>query len=197
MLLLFHGGKRAAVWASSVFMKLVLFLWGARCKGGLVSHGLFGVYLSRRAALRIGSRCMFLNATRANHVGVNRKCYFAAHNSASLTIGDSCGFSGTVICAACGVTIGDRVLLGANCTVTDSDHHPVDYLERRKAGGKIKTAPIIIEDDVWVGMNATILKGVRIGRGSVVAAGAVVTRDVPPLSIVAGVPARVIRTLAG
>lgn len=58
----------------------------------------------------------------------------------------------------------------------------------------VNDAPVVIEDDVWAGANVTILKGVTIGRGSVIAAGAVVTKSCPPYSIIGGVPARVIRT---
>ena len=94
--------------------------------------------------------------------------------------------------------IGNRVSIATNVTiVVDSNpnnsrlqDHP--YVKQHL----IKTAPVVIEDDVWLGTNAIILPGVRIGAGSIVGAGAVVTEDVPPRCISAGVPARVIRQLA-
>jgi len=73
-------------------------------------------------------------------------------------------------------------------TVLDCDYHGVDD---RDGGGKC--APVIIEDDVWLGTRAIVLRGVRIGTGSVVAAGAVVTKDVAPHTLVGGVPARALR----
>ncbi len=84
------------------------------------------------------------------------------------------------------ISIGHDVIISKGVTIRDSDNH-------RILDGGEPTAPIIIEDHVWVGLNATILKGVRIGAGAVVAAGAVVVRDVPPHSLVGGVPARVLK----
>jgi maltose O-acetyltransferase len=108
-----------------------------------------------------------------------------------LTIGDRTYINyGTSISATAGVSIGRDCLIGNYVIVMDSDFH--DVYDRAKAG---KAAPIIIEDEVWLAARTTVLKGVRIGKGAVVAAGAVVTKDVPPRTLVAGVPAKVIRTL--
>jgi carbonic anhydrase/acetyltransferase-like protein (isoleucine patch superfamily) len=84
------------------------------------------------------------------------------------------------------ITIGDNVILGDRVTIRDSDNHTM--------GDKDMSAPIVIEDDVWIGIGAYIMKGVHIGRGAVVGAGAVVTRDVPAGSLVVGIPATVKRT---
>ncbi|MGZ4629981.1 sugar O-acetyltransferase [Oryzihumus sp.] len=81
-----------------------------------------------------------------------------------------------------GITIGDRVLIGPRVTLSTAGH-PVDPDERYDF---ITHAPIVIEDDVWIGAAATITPGVTVGRGSVVGAGAVVARDIPPLSVVTG-----------
>ncbi len=91
-----------------------------------------------------------------------------------------------------GIEIGDDAMLGPNVTLLTSGH-PTAVADRR-AG--ITIAPIRIGVDVWIAAGATVLGGVSIGDGAVVAAGAVVTRDVPPATLVAGVPARAIRTLA-
>jgi acetyltransferase-like isoleucine patch superfamily enzyme len=97
-----------------------------------------------------------------------------------------------VIRASGGVSIGDRVLIATGAAVV-STGHPVAPPRFRQVISK----PIAIGDDVWIGANAVVLPGVAIGSGSVVAAGAVVTRDVPALCVVAGVPARIIRRIAG
>ncbi|MGO4257362.1 sugar O-acetyltransferase [Marmoricola sp. RAF53] len=81
-----------------------------------------------------------------------------------------------------GITIGDRVLIGPRVTLTTAGH-PVEPAERFDF---ITHAPIVIEDDVWIGAAATVTPGVTIGRGSVVGAGAVVAQDVPPMSVVTG-----------
>ena len=90
-----------------------------------------------------------------------------------------------VIRASGGVTIGDRVLVAAHAVIT-SREHPV----RLPRFGVTEDAPIVIEDDVWIGAGAVVLPGVTLGRGSIVGAGAVVTADVEPFSIVGGVPAK-------
>lgn len=192
MVLAYHAVNKAVVGLSSVYMRVVLGLWGVRGARGLRTFGVFGVYVARSGLFQIGSGCTFSNCTRANHVGLNRNCHFSVRKDGRLRIGNNCGFSGTVIYVSREVTIGDNVLFGGNCTITDSDHHPLDCRSRRDSTGLVAAAPVTIEDDVWVGLNATILKGVRIGRGAVIAAGALVVSDVPPLSIAGGVPARII-----
>lgn len=92
------------------------------------------------------------------------------------------------------VTIGHHVNLAQGITVTALNHNFSDTGKRIDEQG-ITTAPVMIEDDIWIGANAVILPGVKIGNHSVVAAGAVVTKDVPPHTLVAGVPAKVIKQL--
>lgn len=89
-----------------------------------------------------------------------------------------------------GITIGDRTLIGHQVVLATLNHGLLP--ERRN---EFSPAPIVIGSDVWIGSHATILPGVTIGDGAIVAAGAVVTKDVPPRTVVAGVPARVIKTL--
>lgn len=101
------------------------------------------------------------------------------------------------------LTIGNNVNLGGNCIIYDTDAHQLDYLARRGERpanpGDVQTcvqsAPVTIEDDVWVGANCIILKGVTIGARSVIGAGSVVTRSIPADSIAAGNPCRVIRKM--
>jgi acetyltransferase-like isoleucine patch superfamily enzyme len=109
--------------------------------------------------------------------------------------------------SAAQVTIGDRVLIAHNVNVIDSTTHPIDASKRfdqtvaiftkghPRSDPGLDSSPIIIEDDVWIGHSATIMKGVRIGRGAIVGAASVVTKDVPAWTLVAGNPARTIRTL--
>ncbi|QHT72151.1 acyltransferase [Rhodocytophaga rosea] len=83
------------------------------------------------------------------------------------------------------IEIGNECAISWNFTAMDTDLHHIT--------GSPLTAPIIIEDNVWIGANVTVLKGVRIGKGAVIAAQAVVTKNVPPHSLVAGNPAKLIR----
>jgi len=123
---------------------------------------------------------------------------------------------GTTLVCATGITIGSDVLIAWGVTVVDHDSHSTRWEERSrdverwrlgmqrggaalaastKAWDTVPMAPIVIRDRAWIGFNAIILKGVTIGEGAVVAAGSVVTRDVPAYSVAAGNPARVVRTL--
>ena len=96
------------------------------------------------------------------------------------------------ITARSGVTLGNDVMLGPNVVINDSNHQFIDRdTPITKQGHTAKE--IVIEDDVWIASNSVILKGVHIGKGAVVAAGSVVTKDVPPYAVVAGVPARRIK----
>jgi acetyltransferase-like isoleucine patch superfamily enzyme len=94
-------------------------------------------------------------------------------------------------------SIGQRVSIATNVTLVVDSNPNNSRLDGQPYVKEhlVKTAPVIIEDDVWLGTNAVVLPGVRVGRGAIVGAGAVVTRDVPPFTVVAGVPARAVRTL--
>ena len=92
------------------------------------------------------------------------------------------------------VKIGNNVNLAQGITVTALNHNFSDSNKRIDEQG-VSTSPVIIEDDVWIGANAVVLPGVKIGNHCVIAAGAVVTKDVPPHSLVAGVPAKVIKQI--
>ncbi|HAR94983.1 MAG TPA: acetyltransferase [Deltaproteobacteria bacterium] len=104
--------------------------------------------------------------------------------------------TGGSICAAERITIGNNVTIGANTIISDTDFHSLSPQQRRSESSGGTAAPIVIEDDVFVGMNCLILKGVRIGQGSVVGTGSVVATDVPRYVIVAGNPATVLRVVS-
>lgn len=120
---------------------------------------------------------------------------FACINNAvgDVIIGDHTriGLHNTIIGP---VTIGNHVNLAQGITVTALNHNFDDSDKRIDEQG-VSTTPVVIEDDIWIGANAVILPGVTIGHHSVVAAGAVVTKNVPPHSLVAGVPAKIIKQI--
>lgn len=115
----------------------------------------------------------------------------------TIQVGDDVfiGQGATLQASASSITIGNKVMFGPNVTIIGGNHN-ASILGQFMFDIKIKQVnddqPVIIEDDVWIGASAIILKGVQIGRGSIVAAGAIVTKKVPPYTIVAGVPARVV-----
>ena len=103
------------------------------------------------------------------------------------------------------IKIGENVFIAWNVTIFDHNSHSLNYNVRRndlphlfngkKTWEDVGISPTIIEEDVWVGVNAIILKGITIGKGSIIAAGAVVTKNVPPNTLVAGNPAQVVKDL--
>jgi maltose O-acetyltransferase len=126
-------------------------------------------------------------------------------NGESIKIGKYCYIGdSTRIWAMSSITIGDRVLISHGVNIHDNNAHSLSATDRHqhftdifeRGHPKILTSvavmPVHIEDDVWIGFNATLLKGVRIGKGSIVGACTVVTKDVPPFSIVVGNPSRIV-----
>lgn len=146
--------------------------------------------------ITIGERLVLRSSTFSNPIGANHPVIICNWSKDSvLTIGSDFSMTGGSIICAEKITIGDRVWVGANSIIMDTDFHPIDSEERQKNPKDGKTAPVVIENDVFIGMNVTILKGVNIGSGSAVGAGSVVTKNVLPNTIVAGNPARAIKAL--
>jgi acetyltransferase-like isoleucine patch superfamily enzyme len=147
-------------------------------------------YAKAPVGLRVGS-----------HVTLWRTS-LAADENAVIEIGDYCYLANASLVASERISIGSHVMIAGGVTVADSDFHPVGPAGRiadtialsargdRSRRPRIDVRPVVIEDGVWIGWNATILKGVRIGEGAVVAPGALVNRDVPAGAHVAGNPAR-------
>lgn len=105
---------------------------------------------------------------------------------ACLTIGDGCAINfGCSFSADQEITLGNRVYVGPYVVIMDTQFH--DIHERR---ARPRPKPVIIDDDVWIGVKASIMPGVRVGKGAVIAAHALVNKDVPPYTVVAGVPAK-------
>jgi acetyltransferase-like isoleucine patch superfamily enzyme len=108
-----------------------------------------------------------------------------------IILGDCVQF-GKHCCIQCDLTMGSKILVARGVAFIGRDAHRIDTVGKAIwDSGRVDKSAIIVEDDVWIGYNAIVLSGVKIGRGAVVAAGSIVTRDVPRYSIVAGVPARV------
>lgn len=164
----------------------------------LESHVTFNglTILSRKpgTSIKVGKGSHFTSNFRTNLIGINRKCILATHRAgAQIIIGENCGFSGTVIGAAEKIIVGNNVLCGANTLITDFDWHGLDPNQRNT--GHPESKPVIIEDNVWLGVNVIVLKGSKIGRNTIIGAGSVVTGEIPENVIAGGVPCKIIKPL--
>lgn len=145
--------------------------------------------------LIIGEGCVLVNKPENNLAGVMHECRFVLQKQkAEIHIGECCGLSGVTIMCAKKVILGKHVALGANVTIYDNDMHAINpFLRAIDNDNHTKSKEVVINDYVWVGANSIILKGVHIGRGAVIGAGSVVTKDVPEMTIYAGNPAKYIK----
>lgn len=126
----------------------------------------------------------------------------------NIRIGEYCYVGDlTRIWSAKNINIGNRVLISHNVNIHDFDSHPISASRRHLQAigifeightddlADVSSSPIVIEDDVWIGFGATILKGVRIGRGAIIGANTVITHDIPEYSVAVGNPAKVVKRL--
>ena len=162
---------------------------------GKILYGMLGKHMrSSDAPVNFGSRqvralCGKLILDHCGkHVNIEKGATFHAH----VSLGDNSGI-GLNAKIPSGVTIGNDVMMGPDCMMFTANHKTDDVTVPMRTQGFTPIDPIVIEDDVWIGARVTIMKGVHIGKGSVIAAGAVVTHDVEPYSVVGGVPAKLIR----
>lgn len=153
------------------------------------------VELKSNSKVWIGKGVVLCSDSRFTALGVCKPVIIRTlRPGASITIGSGSGLSGVAICAAESVDIGAQCLLGADVQIFDTDFHKIEPENRRydSAPDKVRSSPVVIEDNVFVGAGSKIMKGVRIGRDSVIGAGAIVTKDIPAGSIAVGNPAKVI-----
>jgi galactoside O-acetyltransferase len=152
--------------------------------------------LSLRSRLRAvitghDSEARILGRCSSHGHDVRLRMPVVVYHPEALSFGDEVDVGEFVVLRASGgLTIGSRVLIAAQAVLTTRSHP-----EELPRFGRVVDAPIVIEDDVWIGAGAIVLPGVTIGRGAIVAAGAVVTSSVAPMTIVGGVPARPIRSI--
>jgi acetyltransferase-like isoleucine patch superfamily enzyme len=144
-----------------------------------------------------------------DHVSCYAGCSFALGENGTCSIGDFTLMNAAFLLAEERIEIGSHCLISWNVAIADSDFHPLDAVQRRidaqalapyyaqrPARPPLRAAPVIIGDNVWIGLSAVILKGVTIGDNTVVAAGAVVTKNAPANVVVAGNPAAVVKQLS-
>lgn len=191
---LIYVTRRVRWRVGGAWARMVLRSYGVEFGPGLKIGSAPVIRRHQTGSIRLGKNVVIANELAENPAGIAHPTALCAWRpNAKLLIGDDVGISGAVLFAWERVEVGDRVLIGAGALIYDSDFHPLEMEPRKHSDEtKVGVAPVVIEADAWIGARAIVLKGVTIGRGAVVAAGAVVTANVPPGTIVGGVPAKVI-----
>lgn len=181
---------------STLRSRVSLWVQGCPADKGFRTTGACYFKARRAGSIRLGKNVTFLASSRTNRVGLMGAVSLHTIDEGQIEIGDCSGGSAVVISSRSSVVIGSHVKMGGNVRVFDHDFHSLDAIMRRDPqldSEHVKCVPIEIGNGVFIGTNAMILKGVTIGDRAIIAAGSVVTKDVPPDEIWGGNPARRLR----
>ena len=171
--------------------------WRIDGKIHLVRHRLLNIVKHRKQGhLIIGDYFQCHNKFESNSIGLIQPTLLnIADSNSKLIIGNNVGISGSTICCTTTITIGNNTRIGSGCLITDTDAHQIQWEDRLLNRGPINKMPITIGNNVFIGARCIILKGVTIGDGAVIGAGSVVIKDIPPMAIAAGNPAKIIKMI--
>tara|TARA_B110000211_G_C14090507_1_gene558751 strand:+ start:2433 stop:2936 length:504 start_codon:yes stop_codon:yes gene_type:complete len=163
--------------------------------GERISWGLFSTFIfSPKAYIQIGSDVVFSNSIY--NPTISKKCKLIVSSNATLVIGNNNGFSGLSLYCSKEIIIGDNLVCGGNVSIWDSDFHQLNSIDRKQNTGTIHSKKIEIGDDIFIGANSIILKGVKIGNRSIIGAGSVIRKDIGEDELWVGNPAKFIKHLS-
>ncbi len=186
--------KIVSFW-STIYCRLFFRFLGITLGKASKFYGVPQVFVYPGSNICLGNRVRFRTSEGSNLIGINRRTIIGTHSeNARIVIGDNCGFSAVVIGANESITIGNKVMAGANVLITDFDWHSMKPNERNS--GIPQSRPVVISDNVFIGYSSTILKGVTIGENSIIGANSVVTKNIPANVIAAGNPCKVIKAIS-
>lgn len=164
------------------------YYWGVKIGKNSTFRGHCYFKKAVDSSIIIGNNFHAVSVVNESNI-IKRPCTIQTNlPGAVINIGNNVGVSGCVIACFKKIQIGNDVRIGGNCTIFDADFH----LDDPRVGNPKE---VIIEDNVWLGYNVIVMKGVRIGANTIIGAGSVVTRDVPPNCIAAGCPCKVIKKI--
>lgn len=144
--------------------------------------------------ITIGNNVKINSGYKFNPIGGQERTMLVIKDNGKIKIGNNVGISNSTIVSHDEIIIEDNVMIGGSCKIYDTDFHSIQFNKRiDKCDNDIKTSPIIIKKNCFIGAHSIILKGVTIGEGSVIGAGSVITKDVPSNEVWAGNPAKYIR----
>jgi acetyltransferase-like isoleucine patch superfamily enzyme len=164
--------------------------------GSFRSVGLPLINASKNSKCFIGEHFAMVNNARYATLGKNNRCKLVIYSGASLIIGNSVAMSNTTIVATKSILLGNNILMGGGVTIVDSDFHSLNPVHWHSELDEVnmKSSGVVINNNVFIGMNTIILKGVEIGKNVIVAAGSVVTTSIPEYQVWGGNPARFIKS---
>ena len=183
---------------SKILSQIYLYANNVEFVSPISCFGLPIIAIGKGGIFRVGKNFMMVNNAISNLIGRPQKCSFYIGENAILQIGDNVGMSATSIVCMEKVLIGNNVRIGGNTVIYDTDFHSLDREQRVKIvedRANTKHAKVIIEDGVFIGAHTTILKGVTIGKDSIIGACSVVTKSIPGCEIWGGNPAKFIRKI--
>jgi acetyltransferase-like isoleucine patch superfamily enzyme len=184
--------------------KLAMFFLGLIWR--ITNRGRVKLVIGHRSLMRVDriSGCRNSRLTVGNDSIIHAKLAFD-REGATISIGDRCYVGASLLVSSREITLENDVVISWGVTIVDHNSHAVDWPNRSqdilewakgiKRWDHVTQAPVRICERAWIGFNVSILKGVTVGREAVIGAGSVVTRDVPPFTVIAGNPARVVRVL--
>ena len=170
----------------TIWCKVKMQLWDIKYGKGCEFRGTTIFFRGLGSSITLGNCCRFNSNSRFNFRGINHHCILQAIHGGKISIGDRFGASGVSIVSNVDVTIGNDVMCGANVKIGDRNGHENRYPEWQPK-------PIQIGNNVWIGMNSIVMRGVTIGDNVVIGANSVVTKDIPSNAVAAGNPCKVIR----
>lgn len=172
-------------------INLICIIKGVKLGKNNIFDGMPIIHRYPNSSIIIGDNCKFNSAKHSISIGLQQPCVFVtSKENAEIIFGNNSGASGLKIQSRSKIVIGNNVLIGSSCTFLDNDAHNSDPKKRKL--NVIPSKPITIEDNVFIGLQCVILKGVTIGRNSVIGAHSVVFNSIPENSIAVGNPCKVI-----
>lgn len=178
--------------------RLKLWAYGVTYGNGLDIVDYFYLNKAENASLEIGENFCLRSGGGLNIIGRNLMSGIKLNNGAKIVIGDNVGISNAVLNSYKEIIIGNNVKIGSDTIILDSNSHSLNFAKRRISKddrADVISKKIVIEDDVLIGTRCIVMKGVTIGARSVIAAGSVVIKSIPPDCIAGGNPCKVIKRI--
>ena len=174
---------------------LIIKIHGVQCGTSILVLGAPHID-TNKGNITLGNRIRLVSSQANHEIGLPSPVVLTTKGHGKIIVGDDSVINGATLRAHAKIQIGTNVWITAGCYIFDSHGHSTDAINRRRESDILgEIAPVVIEDNVWIGIRSIILPGVTIGYNSVIGAGSVVTNSIPPNSLAAGIPAKVISTL--